>query len=423
MIIIQDKYNCCGCEACVHICPIHCISFEEDLEGFFYPSVDVSKCIDCKLCEKVCPILNPSIKTNIEKVFAFKCSDENMRIASSSGGVFLILAKQIISMGGVIFGARFDPNGAVIHDCTATLDSLSLFVGSKYVQSRIGDSFEKCRSFLNQGKMVLFSGTPCQINALNNYLKKNYKNLLTVELICHGVPSPKVWRHYLKELVSDYVSKRKGGTIESKLFPQYNLPKGICTSDEETFLRGISFKNKTYGWNKYSLALTFSEKLEEGVKDIVYIPKPETENPYMRAFICNWISRPSCYRCVFKGGKSSSDITIGDYWGVEKQIPNFDDDKGVSLLVFNTNKGELFFNMIDKSYYISTPVLLEEAMMENPSYFDSVDEPRLRKTFFDLFLEEDKRIDEIVAFLSYVTPLRKCKTKIVNIIKKITRKL
>lgn len=199
MIKIQNKQDCCGCAACVQRCPKRCISMKEDNEGFLYPVVDESVCIDCGLCEKVCPIINRPEKLPVKEVLAVKNRNEAERMASSSGGVFIALAKKTIEKGGVVFGAVFDENWEVMHTYAETLDEVKPMMGSKYLQSRIGNSFRDAEKFLKEGREVLFTGTPCQVTALHNYLRKDYLNLLSVDFLCHGVPSPGVWRKYLDE--------------------------------------------------------------------------------------------------------------------------------------------------------------------------------------------------------------------------------
>lgn len=199
MIDIKDKKLCCGCNACVQRCPKQCISVQKDEEGFLYPIVDLSICIDCGLCEKVCLVLNQGSERNPIEVFAAVNKDDSIRMQSSSGGIFTALAEQIIQEKGVVFGARFDEKWEVKHDYTETIEGLKAFRGSKYVQSRIGDTFSKAEFFLKAGRKVMFTGTPCQIAGLRLFLRKEYENLLAVDIICHGVPSPLVWRKYLGE--------------------------------------------------------------------------------------------------------------------------------------------------------------------------------------------------------------------------------
>ena len=202
MINICNKSMCCGCAACVQRCPKQCIAMEADGEGFLYPLVDTDKCINCSLCEKVCPMLNPGEERVPLHTYAARCTDEGIRRDSSSGGVFSVLAGEVLAGGGVVFGARFDDDWGVVHDFCTTPKGLAAFRGSKYVQSNIGDSYLRTEAFLKEGRRVIFSGTPCQIAGLKRFLRREYDNLLAVEVACHGVPSPLVWRRYLEELHS-----------------------------------------------------------------------------------------------------------------------------------------------------------------------------------------------------------------------------
>ena len=208
MIEIRDKHACCGCEACVQICPKQCISFEEDAEGFRYPSIDRTICIDCGLCEKVCPVLNQSVPMMPLVVYAAQNKNKEELLHSSSGGIFILLAKEILKKNGVVFGAKFDDKWNVVHAFAESEETVKAFMGSKYVQSRIGNTYSEAKKFLDSGRQVLFSGTPCQIVGLKRYLRKDYDNLLTVDIICHGVPSPKAWHRYLDE-IKGYANKGK----------------------------------------------------------------------------------------------------------------------------------------------------------------------------------------------------------------------
>lgn len=202
MVDVKDKHKCCGCAACMQACPKHCITMQPDNEGFLYPQVDHTQCIECGLCEKVCPCLHEAKPSKPLKVFAAINRDEPVCMSSSSGGIFTSLAQYVIQNGGVVFGARFDNRWDVIHDYTDKVDGLSAFRGSKYLQSRVGDTFTLARRFLKEGRTVLFSGTSCQIAALRRFLQKDYDNLLTADLVCHGTPSPLVWRIYLEEIIA-----------------------------------------------------------------------------------------------------------------------------------------------------------------------------------------------------------------------------
>ena len=296
MIIINDKKDCCGCHACATVCSKHCITMQADEEGFLYPVVDASTCTDCGLCEKVCPVINQDEPRRPLKVYAAKNKDEEIRRQSSSGGIFTPLAEAVICEGGVVFGAKFDKDWNVVHAWTDTIEGIGNFRGSL-----IGNTFKEVKDFLKQGRKVLFSGTPCQISALKLYLLKEYENLLTIDIACHGVPSPKIWRQYLDSLQLEKIGY-------------------------------ISHKDKTTGWKGYS----FTIKSTEG--KLLYTEKA-SYNIYMKAFVNNLTLRPSCFFCPSKAGKSKSDITLADYWGVECLMPNMDDNKGTSFVCVNTQNG------------------------------------------------------------------------------------
>ena len=368
MIEIKDKKDCCGCAACVQICPKVCNRLVEDAEGFLYPHVDRNSCIDCGLCEKVCPIINVGEPREPLCCYAAKNKDERIRIESSSGGVFTLLAENIIDDGGVVFGARFDDKWDVVHDYTETKSGLAAFRGSKYVQSRIGNTFRQAESFLKEGRKVLFSGTPCQIKGLKLYLRKDYDNLLTVDFICHGVPSPGVWRQYLDEtfMKPDRREGRRKNTVLSS-------PKDIPV------ITGISFRDKKLGWKKYSFVVR-GKSAGQADKNSVLLSDMHQNNVYMKAFLSDLILRPSCYGCRAKGGRSGSDITIADFWGIQNVLPEFDDDKGVSLLIINSQniKEQL---QIEK--YSSAKILYEDIFHYNPSFEQSSTLPRNRNNFFE----------------------------------------
>lgn len=300
MIKITDKSSCCGCEACRNVCPRQCITMQEDREGFVYPEVDATACVDCGLCETVCPVLHPAQRRLPVEVYAARNRDESVRLASSSGGVFTRLAEWILDRGGVVFGARFNEKWEVVHDYAETREALARFRGSKYVQSRIGDTYRQAERFLKEGRMVLFTGTSCQIAGLKRFLRREYENLLAVDVICHGVPSPKVWRRYLNDLTE-------------------GAPESISS---------VSFRDKQAGWRNFSLKVECEYKsYQANFKfDLFY-----------NLFLENLILRLSCHSCPSKGGRSSSDMTLGDFWGIEQVDPAFDDDRGCSVvLVYNS---------------------------------------------------------------------------------------
>lgn len=368
MIHIVDKSACCGCNACVQRCPKHCITMREDEEGFLYPFVDQSLCIDCGLCERVCPVLRQGEARKPLKVYAAKNLNEEVRMSSSSGGVFTALAERVLDEGGVVFGVRFDENWDVVHDYVDNKKDLVAFRGSKYVQSNVGTCFQKAESFLKEGRRVLFSGTPCQIAGLRLFLKKEYDNLLTVDLVCHGVPSPKVWRTYLEETIARQCEK--------------NSVFSHSTVKRKSLIKGISFRDKRLGWKKYSFSLTLSTTEGSGAKNTVFLSDVLTKNIFLQGFLHDLYLRPSCHACPSKCFKSGSDLTIADYWGIGRYYKDFDDDRGVSLLIVNTSKGEnfqseLLINAFETSY--------EEALSGNRSMKHSAAIPRYRNEFWKLF--------------------------------------
>lgn len=375
MIRIKHKSDCCGCEACVQRCPKRCISLHRDQEGFLYPLVDESICIDCGLCERVCPVINQGEPLKPLVAYAAKNQDESVRLSSSSGGVFTALAEQVIAQGGVVFGARFDESWNVVHDYVETVEGLSAFSGAKYVQSRIGLCFLQAETFLRQGRQVLFSGLPCQIAGLKKFLRKDYDNLITVDLFCHGVPSPMVWKRFLEEEVAT----------------------------PHTQLKSISFRDKTSGWKNYSFSY-----LQEDADGVHLHRMLSAKNLFMRGFLTDLYLRPSCYHCPVKQCKSGSDLTIGDYWGIQQAHPRLDDDKGVSAVLVNTDKGAAILQAVQQvSLYEST---FEKVVKCNPALIKSAQEPTKRSLFFELL--NQRKISEVVLQLTHLSVWTKIRRKV-----------
>ena len=377
MIRIVDKRDCCGCSACVQRCPKHCITLQEDAEGFLYPHVNESSCIDCGLCEKVCPMLHPGDSRKPLVVYAAKNRNEKVRLQSSSGGVFTALAKAVIHEGGVVFGVCFDEKWEVVHTYADNCDELVKFRGSKYVQSKMGDCYQQVETFLKAGRKVLFSGTPCQIRGLKLFLRKEYENLLAVDVICHGVPSPGVWREYLKKEIARQRDRKN--TV---------LPRPI--HEKDVLVEGISFRDKTLGWKKYSFALALSTTKGSGEKFSFCSRMPLDENLFLRGFLADIYLRPSCYSCPVKCGKSGSDLTLGDFWGLQSVMPELDDDKGMTALLVNNTHGQKFVNKIGIDLWQTT---YESVFKGNPSLESSVVMSRKRELFFaDSNISFEKKI-------------------------------
>lgn len=336
---------CSGCHTCYSLCPKQAIKMIANGEGFLYPQINNDLCINCGLCEKKCPVLNPLIKEE-EQTYAYAVinSNEEIRLQSSSGGVFTSLAENVIKKNGIVFGAKFDSDFNVIHRFTDSLEGLAEFRGSKYVQSTIGDSFKECKNFLDEGRQVLFSGTPCQIAGLKSFLGKNYDNLLSVDFICHGVPSPLLWAEYKKSLEKKFASR----------------------------IVKTAFRRKDYGWKQYSLAVTFGNASE--------YCNTLRQDSYLKLFLKDVCLRDSCYNCKYKTEKRISDITIADFWGIQNEYPELDDDKGTSFVISHSDKGKKIIDNLTNCSLKQIP--LEKGVKYNPSYVRSVVRPKKRNTFF-----------------------------------------
>lgn len=351
MIKLKNKHDCCGCAACVQRCPKQCITMSEDEEGFLYPHVNSDNCIDCGLCEKVCPIINQDIPRSPLEILAGKNPDDKIRIQSSSGGIFTILAERIIDEKGVVFGVSFNKHWEAVHSYTETKEGLAAFRMSKYVQSIVGNTFKEAEIFLKQGRKVLYSGTPCQISGLKKYLRKEYENLLTIDFICHGVPSPGVFRWYLGEEIARIAHKNsKNNTFILQPIPL--IPKSDILAKEYGFkIKDIRFRDKRHGWKKFCFVLELSKINSVSKKNYVFLSQTLNKNAFLRGFLKDLYLRPSCHYCTSKELKSGSDITIGDFWGIENIKPEIDDNKGISAIVINTNKGKTYMKYNKDSYF------------------------------------------------------------------------
>ena len=383
MIAITNKTNCSGCSACAQICPNNSITMQEDVEGFLYPKVNVQKCLSCGLCDKICPIINIAVQNTFETLsYAVINKDENVRKSSSSGGAFTALAEKIINDGGVVFGAMFDDKFNVVHRFTETVEGLEKFRGSKYVQSIIGDSYKKAKEFLDKDRSVLFTGTPCQIEGLYAYLGKEYKKLITQDIICHGVPSSIVWQTYIGSLKEKYSSD----------------------------VSSVTFRSKETGWKSYSVEIEF----DNGKKH----SKEYSKDLMMRVFLRDLCLRPSCYNCAFKKIKRVSDITLADFWGVEKVCPEMFDNKGTSLVIVNSQKGKNLFDDIKENFLIQK-IALKDAIKYNQSMIVSANEPKKRNKFLKSVLKKNfEKTAEKYLKTPFLSKIRRLLSKIKNKLKK-----
>ena len=313
---MRNKKECCGCTACFHICPINCIVMKEDEEGFLYPNIDKAKCIHCNKCKEVCPNRNIENRNTRTQTFVGYYKDDEVRKQSSSGGIFSAIAEWILQQKGVVFGAAFDENFEVHHIAVETKEELIKLRGSKYVQSRLENTFLEAKEYLEKKRKVLFTGTACQIAGLKNYLSAEYENLYTVDVLCHGAPSPKIWRMYLDDKKEQY----------------------------QASINKVEFRNKDDGWKNFFISIAFS--------NMKRFYTHYYKDKYMRMFLDNLDLRPSCYSCVFKEIPRISDVTIGDSWGVENYMPDMDDDKGTSVILVHSSNGEKIFREIRKKLIV-----------------------------------------------------------------------
>lgn len=353
MTILTDTGRCSGCSACYAICGSEAISMAADAEGFLHPLIDPAKCVDCGLCAKACPALVCQSPREPLAVFAAKANDDDLRMRSSSGGVFTLLSRAVIADGGIVFGAGFDHSDwRVVHKSAENEEELEDLRGSKYVQSDMGDTYKCVKAELRKNRNVLFTGTPCQIAGLRLFLGKEYDNLLLVDVICHAAPSPLAWRKYLENRLATDCADRTGGLKD---------------------IMSISFRRKNSGWKRYSLSLRFANDEE-------YL-KRQTQDTFLRGFLSELYNRPSCHQCSLRELKSGSDITIGDYWNVHEKFPEMDDDKGTSLILLNTDKGKTAFNNIYKALTVTESDFFDAARI-NPAIVKSPAPHKNRNSFF-----------------------------------------
>lgn len=342
---ICKRQDCCGCGVCTEACPQKCITMKLNEEGFYYPSVDSEKCVQCKLCQTVCPGNSGMKATNSTEAYAILNVNTRIRENSSSGGAFYSLASKVLEVEGVVFGAAFTEGcKEVKHICVENIDELEKLMGSKYVQTTPTDNlYQSVRKALRNDKLVLFSGTPCQVSACKRFLEsEKTNNLITVDFICHGVPGPGVWKKYLEETASN--------------------------------IKTVFFRDKTEGWRKFSLKIDTKNRT---------ILQRENQNPYMKGFLNDLYSRICCYDCKFKGLNRESDITLGDFWQVGNMIPDLDDDMGTSIVFTHSEKGNALVQSVIERPDIKFCKVEASAVVEgNPMIRESIKLSKKRNKFF-----------------------------------------
>ena len=362
----EDIAVCTGCAACSAVCPSDSITMQADAEGFLYPRINADTCTDCRLCRQTCPA-DPEATMNLKradvgsefpKVFAAWNLDGDIRRQSSSGGVFTALAEDILSRGGVVVGAAFDDDLVVKHVCVEKGGELHRLRGSKYVQSEVAPTIHRrIRALLEQGRRVLFSGTPCQVAGLRAFLKQSFENLFCCDLICHGVPSPKLFARYV----------------------------GHSTENRDRVVR-VDFRDKTNGWKSFGVR----QQRENGES----LFSTMHADPYIQAFLRNYALRPACYACAFATTSRFGDLTLGDFWEVAKKYPEYDrDDKGTSLLLVNNVKGESWLDACRPKLFLGLADLAT-AIAGNPMLVHSSRRPPHRDVFY-----RDLEVMEISPFI------------------------
>lgn len=346
--INKNDYDCSGCTACMNICSHNAITMEKNEEGFLYPVRHNDICVNCGLCENICPFEHPVYKNDSPLVYA--AYDKKERTGSSSGGIFYTIARYVINRGGIVYGAAYDDDLKVKHRSARTIQELEALRGSKYVQSDLNDCFKQIKDELKKGTLVYFTGVGCQVAGLYAYLRKDYSNLLTSDIVCHGVSSQHLFNMHLNYIGAKYNSK----------------------------VIKYSFRELKY-W------LTREKAIMENGK-ILY-KYDGNRSPYLYALGLGYSDRYSCFNCKFAKLPRQGDITLADYWGVADFFPLLDTSHGVSLLLVNNSKGYNIFDKIKKqiAFYKSS---LEDCVKYNINIIHPIEEPSIRKDFYKI-LEKD----------------------------------
>ena len=366
MITIQNKAECCGCTACYNICPKEAIQMKPDFEGFLYPFVNAERCVECGLCDAVCPVQNPVSCDELErKSYVIRTKDSHVLDHSTSGGFITPLGQWVIKQNGVICGAAFNNDFKVVHKIVGGggAHSLSDLRGSKYVQSDLTDCFATIKRYLEQGTTVCFVGTTCQVYGLKKFLRKKYETLVTVDLVCHGTPSPKLWDKYLEYQKNNYHSE----------------------------IEDISFRNKTYGYHSGTMRIQFKNgKTYYGSARV---------DPMLKSFFKEISSRPSCYQCYFKSLERCSDFTIYDCWHADQLVVGLaDDDKGYTNLIVQSKKGEQVLEKIKQDFDIY-PVDTERAIALDGIMVRNAAHPHPKREEYYKDMDRDEVAEHIEKFI------------------------
>lgn len=340
-----ERAQCCGCSACADACPQKTIVMQEDQEGFYYPKIQRELCIECGGCERVCPWKEGENKEELRKFFGVRAKNDELRRTSTSGGAFPVLAGYILQLGGVIYGAGFDSSMRLTHQRADDCEKLIRLVQTKYIQSDLAGIYQRLSRDLQDKRNVLFVGTPCQTEAVRKLFGTTYPQLILVDLICYGVPSPGIWEDYVR-----YLEKKHGGKLNA-----------------------FYFRDKRNRNNGHTVSYQVDSR--EFVNDY-------SKDPFIAMFNSNCILRPSCHECKFSTLQRNSDITIGDFWGIEKKAPDMDDGMGTSLVILHTHKAAQLWDAVqDRFQYIECAE--HEALQ--PRLISPTMVSKKRKLFFKLY--------------------------------------
>ncbi len=346
MITITDKKDCCGCGGCSSVCPKQCIELKRDNEGFLYPEVDAEKCVECGLCEKVCPVklYTPSEPLKEPEAVILQHKDSIICSQSTAGGAFTGIAEYVLDKGGVVFGVEMNEKHYVHHIAVESREDLEKFRNSKYVQSDTENTYAEAKEYLDSGRLVCYSGTPCQIEGLLRYLRRDYQNLILVDVVCRAVPSPGIWEKYME------MTEGSEGNIES-----------------------VRFRDKTLGYQYSTMEMkSASGKVMRGGIE---------SQPWLRMFFSGMIIRPSCTDCKFRSMHRRSDFTIWDCFNIHSIDKSFDENAGTTRVLIHSRKGRELFNEI-KDSYIYKEIPLADAVNGVAEMVKSPEAHQRREEFF-----------------------------------------
>ncbi len=381
--ILASFSSCTGCTSCASMCPVGCIEMKPDKRGFLHPEIDKERCVNCLQCKDACPIVTPLPLPGQRTIaYAGKSLDDDNRNHSSSGGIISELAKRIFQRGGVVWGAAYDETFSVKHTFAETMEQVAAFCGAKYAQGDLSGVFQCVKGQLESGISVLFSGLPCQTAGLLSFLGKQYENLICVDFVCHSVPSPLLWSCY----------KQYRSSVNGHGEPPIS----------------VNLRSKETGWSRYRYSVQF--RFSQGAYSAI-----STDDPYMKLFISGCLSRESCSTCRFKGVDRLSDLTLGDCWGIWDFAPEFDDDKGISLILVHSSIGSEMVEELGESCSVRR-IPMEAALARNPA-ISNPSKPHQKKNAVQELLLRNNDFGSAVDLLQKKTLLERAKNTAKRILK------